>query len=196
MSSKEYLQSIYPQAKFESCGRDAEYEVEIIHMVDVDSKIQLIFTEGCARHAQEVVGEENSDLKHVELYFCLPDYFNLEIQDWPIHWLKRIARVPQKNNTWFGYGDTLPAGSPPENLADNFLANHFILSKPLHLSDQLGNSSSFKFLAVIPLFETEFNYKMRNSHTVLFDKFNKKGVTELIDLYRASVCRKRILGMF
>jgi hypothetical protein len=143
-----------------------------------------------------VSGEENADLKQIELYFCLPDYLNLEVEDWPIHWLQRIARVPQKNNTWFGYGDTLPAGSPPEHLTESFLANHFILSKPIHLSDKLENNGDFKFLAVIPLFETEFSYKMRNSHTVLFDRFKKKGITELVDLYRASVCRKRILGMF
>lgn len=196
MSSSEYLQSIYPKAQFESHNMDAEYGIEIFHMKDETSGTQLIFTEGCARREQEVNGEENLDLKHIELYIHLPDYINIKLVNWPIDWMSRIARVPQKNKTWFGYGDTLPAGNPPENITNDFQANHFILSKPIGLSETLKQTISFKFLAIIPIFQTEFDYKMRNSHTVLFEKMEKKGVTELIDLYRSSTCRKRLLGMF
>jgi hypothetical protein len=145
------------------------------------------------------VNDKNEGLEHIELYFCLPNYWNLENKDWPIHWLNRIAQIPQKNKTWFGLGDTIPAGNPSEALEKTFQANHFIIAKPNHLETPFGGDgwvAPFKMMAVIPIFQTEMDYKLRNSHTILFKKMNKKNVTELIDPYRESSCRKRIMGMF
>ena len=172
------------------------YNFKIYRLKVADHSHDILFTEGMANYAQEV-NEENNDLKHIELYFYLPEYWNLEIEDWPIYWLDRIAQVPQKNNTWFGHGDTIPAGNPPVSLQPNFEANHFILSRPKAL-DELTNFSwkaPTKLLAVIPIFEKELNFKLRNSHSVLFKKFEKNNIDEKIDIYRTSCCRNRFLGL-
>lgn len=195
MSSTNYLKTVYPEATFSLMHTNTEYGFVIYQMLDSKSGTQLLFTEGCNQHQQATVGEENLPLNRIELYFYLPEYVSLEEQKWPAEWLNKIAQVPQKNDTWFGYGDTIPAGNPAMNICPDTEMNHFILSAPIALAEQLNDSTDFAFLAVIPLFEAEFDYKMRNSHTVLFNRFVKKNMSEKVDLYRSSICRKRILGL-
>ncbi|MEX1002228.1 MAG: suppressor of fused domain protein [Crocinitomicaceae bacterium] len=176
-----------------------KFNFTIHHLTFDHSKIQLLITNGL-REREQAVNVENKDLKRIELYFCLPDYFDLHHKSWPIDWLNRIAELPQKNNTWFGHGDTIPAGNPPTILDEKFHANHFILSRPIQLSQFIPMNETgldeCKLLAVIPLFQKELDFKMRNSHTILFKKLEKKGVSELVDTYRENSCRKRFLGLF
>lgn len=182
-------------------------DCEVVHEnVDYNFKIHLLkiapaspmilFTEGMAEYEQ-AVNADNEDLKHIELYFYLPGYWNLATDEWPLHWLNRIAQVPQKNETWFGHGDTIPAGNPPEELQTTFKADHFIIARPKALEYSLKSkwTHNTKLLAVIPLFKKEVDYKLRNSFSVLFKKMEKNNIDEKVDPYRTSCCRKRILGM-
>lgn len=155
---------------------------------------QLIFTEGLANFPQPV-DEVNKSLQKIELYFCLPDYWDIKIKSWPVHWLNRIAQVPQKNKTWFGIGDTLPAGNPPQPVDEKFLAEYFILHEPVLLKEELNNSG-FKWLAVIPIYKKEFEFKTQNSSTALVQKFEQHNITELVDVYRLPVGRKKFMGIF
>lgn len=155
---------------------------------------QLLVTDGLRKTAQEV-NSDNEDLKHIELYFCLPEYWNIENAEWPVYWLNRIAEVPQKFKTWFGHGDTLPAGKPAEEVADNFAANHFMLSRPIHLKEVLTQNESQAFLGIIPLFQKEMDYKLKNSHTLLLNKFESKNINERLDIYRENTCKKKF-GIF
>ena len=176
-----------------------EYDFSIKRITLQNSDRHLVVTDGLSKHEQSV-NEENADLNRIELYFLLPEYIDPTSHQWIIYWLNRIAQVPQKNKTWFGHGDTLPAGNPPQEMCEQLRANYFILSRPMALSNiselKDQTSQSFVPLAVIPIFDKEFSFKMRNSHTVLFKKMEEKNVTEVIDLYRSSVCRKRVLGLF
>lgn len=156
----------------------------------------IIFTSGLS-NKEQAVSEKCIDYKNVELYFCLPDYWKVEDEspehNWPIHWLNRIAEVPQKNNSWFGPGDTLPAGNPPEQLSSMMEENHFILAEPMKMDElkeiQL-NDKIIKFLAIIPIYQKELDYKIRNSAKVLIAKYQYKNYNELIDNYRNIVVRK------
>ena len=183
----------------ETLESNQEYDFSIKHLTLENSNKHLIVTEGLIKHEQQV-NEDNADLKRIELYFMLPEYIEPKTHKWIVYWLNRIAQVPQKNSTWFGHGDTLPAGNPPQQMCEQLKANYFILSRPIALTYTAGfkeiEFKSFVPLAVIPIFVKEFSFKMRNSHTVLFKKMEEKNVTEIIDLYRTSVCRKRVLGLF
>ena len=94
----------------------------------------LLFTSGLSNNTQGVI-DSCLEYKHIELYFCLPDYWKIEDDspdhNWPIHWLNKIAEVPQKNKSWFGPGDTLPAGKPPKQISSMMEENHFILAEPM-----------------------------------------------------------------
>lgn len=171
-----------------------DYGFEICSIKSEQNKFLLVFTRGSSNTPQRV-NEEHQDLAQIELYFCLPEYFNLETEAWPIKWLEKIAAIPQKNSTWLGIGDSIPAGNPPEALSEQFACNHFIIREPKWMSQFLKQPSGIKFLAVFPIFQEELDFKLRNSHTVLFKKLENKEVTEMVDIYRTSVCRKRLFGM-
>ena len=194
---KQKLCSIFPEAEILFRNENEKYDFSIYTVKPTDKNYQLLVTDGLSKRNQEVT-ENHSKFAHIELYFCLPDYWDLERHSWPIYWLNKIAQVPQKNNTWFGPGDTIPAGNPPQPLSEQFTANHFILSEPLLLKDILSGdeweNEAFQFLSIIPIFQPETGFKLRNSSTVLIHRLQNKGVSEMIDIYRTSVCRKRILG--
>lgn len=159
--------------------------------------LKVLHTEGLSGTPQLVPAEAEKH-KQIELMFCLPDYWDLSVQPWPIIWLEKIAQIPSKFNTWLGPGDTIPAGKPPKALAVNIAANHFILSEPDVLKEFLthnGNKQSeISVLSVIPIFQQELDFKLRNSGTALLMRLAEKRVTDEVDIYRKSVCRKRFLG--
>lgn len=188
---------MYPNAVVSPLWKNADYNFEIKVAKLVDYKVQFLFTEGLSNHTQRVK-EGFEPFQHIELYFCLPDYWDLEKDIWPVDWLDRLATLPQKNNTWFGPGDTIPAGNPPQLLTDRFPANHFVLSEPILMAplfeDERFKNIETAFLSIIPICQEELDYKLKNSATVLIRRIMNKGYSEKVDVFRTSVCRKRILG--
>lgn len=176
-----------------------EYQFSIYHCLPENGEFQLLATNGL-RYKEQNVNLENKDYKHIELYMSLPAYWKIEQRSWPIKWLNLIAQIPQKNDTWFGVGDTIPAGDPPQELDEKLTANTFIISKPiLHANDfatTTEGDNSFQMLSVFPIFQSELDYKIKNSHTMLFKKFEKHDINEQLDLFRTSVYKKRFFGMF
>lgn len=160
---------------------------------------QLVFTCGLSNFKQEPI-EKYDSIKYVELYFCLPEYWIIDKNHWSVEYIEKIAQIPQKNNTWFGPGDTIPTANTPVPLSEELKQSYFILSEPMLLEDKLKSinlaDKTIHFFAIIPIFKTEFEYKMRNSAKVLIAKMQYKQMNEMIDEYRKPVARKRILGLF
>lgn len=195
--STSYISEIISLASESVVFENTEYDFKLIMCTPVSGNYHLLVTDGLRNHTQEV-NEENKAYAQLELYMCLPDYWNIENKDWPIHWLNRIAQVPQKNDTWFGLGDTLPAGNPPSEVDEQFKANHFILFEPEHVTEfhPAKLNQSFNFLAVVPLFQKEIDFKLKNSHSMLRKKFVSANLNERIDIYRDNVCKRKFFGRF
>lgn len=191
------LSNIFPDAPVRVLKENPEYGFNIIEVTLDYPKTKLIMTQGLSDYTQNVP-DDSKEFARCELVFCLPEYHNLERDAWPIEWLNRIAMVPKKSNSWFGPGDTLPAGNPPQELADNFKANHFILSEPIILESVLEKHpdqfENFKLFSVIPIFQPEFDFKMRNNGRTFLIRYRRKGKDDMVDVFRTSTCRKRILG--
>jgi len=193
----ELVQTIAPDCKIETKLENNEYGFKIQLATSASWKFKLLFTNGLSKNEQKTDAKFDA-FKQIELYFCLPDYWDLETDHWPVYWLNRVAEVPQKNDTWFGPGDTIPAGNPPILLTDRFPANHFMLVEPIKL-DYLLKSTIFSenkiaFLGIIPISQLEVEYKIRNSGKVLLNKILKANYTEQVDIFREVVCRKRFLN--
>lgn len=175
------------------------YDFEIHLIKPVSKDCQLLVTKGLTNYVQPVK-EKFEQFEHIELYMCLPEYWDLSKTNWPIEWMNKIAEIPQKNKTWFGPGDTIPTGNPPQPVDEKLKTDYFILSEPILLSGELSPEklilSSFTMLAVVPIFKKEFDFKMQFSATKLFERFATKNVTELIDIYREPVGRKKFMGLF
>lgn len=198
---KEKLIELFDLAKTRDISINENFDFKIHLAIPENSDYQILYTSGLSKHAQNV-DDKFQDFRHIELYMCLPDYWNLDKNDWPINWLNRIAESPIKNNTWFGPGDTISTRGEkiitkmgidnPNSTVNTF--QYFILSEPIYV-DELNINEDYKFLSVFPIHDLEFEYKMRNSSIVLLKKLQQKGHSEKIDIYRKSVCRKRVLGL-
>lgn len=194
----ERLQSIFKCPDVIEMHHNEAYHFTIKSLKPKDSNYQILYTDGLSIRLQPV-DDKNWKFQHIELYFLLPDYWDLFKESWPVYWLDRIAQVPQKNNTWFGPGDTLPAGNPPEKINEIFECSYFILSEPLLLEELNTNSfedSSFRMMAVIPIFSKEFEFKSQNSGKALLKILQEKQIFEMVDIYRKPVARRKFMGMF
>jgi hypothetical protein len=139
------------------------------------------------------------DCRYAELLICLPPDWNLEQEDfkdeanyWPIRWLKMLARLPHQYSTWLFTGHTVPNGDPPRPFADNTeLCCALLLTPMLFDLDFLIlelDDRQVHFLALVPLYREEMEYKMRQGVSALLDRCADAGVTELLDLTRVNVC--------
>jgi len=167
-----------------------------------ENPYHLIFTSGLSDKKQ-TVSEKYPEFETIELYFCLPKYWKVDHKSseysWPIEWLNKIAQVPQKNNTWFGPGDTIPTGNPAKPISTKMIQNHFILAEPIKLETELKEveigSKSIRFLSVIPIYEQEMAFKTRNSATILMSKFQYSNYNEEIDEYRPTTVKFKKFNM-
>ena len=193
------LQEIAPNCIIDTMQENFNYGFSIKVAKDPSWNYYIVFTDGLSNTEQDVPPKYEA-FKKLELYFCLPDYWELNNDTWPIDWLEKLAEIPQKNNTWFGPGDTIPAGNPPKALSDRFPANNFMLVEPLKVKDVVEDpifkTAGIQFMGIIPISQEELDYKIRNSATVLMARLVKNNYTELVDLFRQAVCRKRFLNFF
>ena len=158
----------------------------------------VLFTSGLSKVNQEVIAGSEA-YTNIELFFCLPEYWSLENSPWPLDYLKRLGDYVVAKKSWLGNGHTMPTGNPPESLEEHFKAKAFILMRPDYLKHFFGDDfiskNGFVPLAVVPIFPQELAVKIRTSHTLIFEKFEAKGVDERIDTYRKSALRKKFFGI-
>ena len=186
-----------PELKILKQNKNFGYDIYLLK--PKNKPYQLVLTVGLSNKNQKPI-EKYANLKHIELYFCLPEYWQIDDTHWSVDYINKIAQIPQKNNTWFGPGDTIPTAKPPVEISEKLKQSYFILSEPMLLEKELKTiqleNKTIYFFAIIPIFKLEFEYKMRNSAKVLIAKMQYKKTNELVDEYRNSVARKRILGLF
>jgi len=204
MELRNKLKSIVNVESIIELGRNNEYGFSINWIkATKENPNHIIFTSGLS-DTKQLCSEKYPEFEHIELYFSLPEYWKVEDTSadyqWPIEYLNRVAQVPQKNNTWFGPGDTIPAGNPPTELSSKVKANHFIIAEPLKLEANLKtvelHSKTVRFLALIPIFEAELAFKQNHSAKKLINRFQLKEITEEIDEYRVSVIKKKRFSIF
>lgn len=138
-----------------------------------------------------------------ELHITLPanwevsqEAFNDEANYWPLRLLKSLARLPFVYRTWLGYGHTVPNGDPAEPYdASTGLCGALVFpsaSVPEGFRTLRSRSGEEIFLyAVVPIHRDEMDYKLRRGVDALVDRFEAKGVSDLVDPGRDSVCRGR-----
>ena len=108
---------------------------------------------------------------------------------WPIRWLKILARLPGEQNTWLGYGHTVPNGEP---FADNTKLCCALLTMPYRFGGEaavcrLPDGDEVNFYQMVPIYEDEASYKIQNGAEaleMLFGDFDR-----VIDVDRPSVCK-------
>ena len=178
----------------------AEGEIPLLRIL-VDSKppVTLLMTNGLSDFTM-TVPELEIGREHNEIYFCVPSYWDLNAKEnpnmnWVYYWIQRMAKHVKDKNSWFGPGHTMACGNPFQNVSAINGCNHFILNNPMLLQEELTpltvEGKTIYFLAIIPMFEDEMDYKQGKGTQKLLKKLQSNGVTEKIDDFRCTVLRSK-----
>jgi hypothetical protein len=124
---------------------------------------------------------------------CLPPDWKLDdLKDekwyWPLRWLKILARLPGEENTWLGWGHTIPNGCP---LAENTRLSAIMLIYPGAFGEEsfeceLPSGEEVNFYQMLPLYDEEIEYKLKHNAEALLDLMDAE-VLEYVKLDRKIV---------
>lgn len=149
------------------------------------------------------VPEGAEEYRYAELLVALPPDWIIEGDEadeerwyWPMRLLKSVARLPHLYETWIGVGHTIPNADPVEPYAAE-TGQCCAIVTPLALFDeslescQVSPEKTVHLYALTPIYEDEMRFKLEHGYEKLFDKFEERKQTELIDPKRRSVLAKR-----
>ena len=194
------LQSRFPNAQITSVEKQTTTDIDLLLIsTEKRSPIQLLVSNGLSSYEQPVP-DKYATLKHIEIYFCLPSYWELEDREnprmnWVQPWIQKLAKHLIDKQTWYGVGHTFPNGNPVEAISPSMQQKYFLLNSPTYLSEELKplqvGDKIVEFLAIVPIFEDELDYKMGKGTYKLQKKFLDKNITELLDDYRMSTLKNK-----
>ncbi len=168
--------------------------------IDARTKVKVLMTDGLSDYKMPVP-EKEIGREYNELYFCLPSYWDVEDtnnprMNWVFPWIQRLVAYVRTNETWFGHGHTMPCGKEKQPLSETMKQNYFMLCHPLLLEEELSpmeiDGKTIHFLAIIPIFENEFTYKMGKGTKKFLERFIRSGNTENLDDFRVPSKLSRI----
>lgn len=154
------------------------------------------------------VPEGAEEYRYSELMICLPptwkisdEAFKDERNYWPVRALKTLARFPHEHRTWLYLGHTLANGDPVKTYSEDVKFKGMLLSLP-DIEDKqvffnlfISSEKVVHFYTLIPLFQEEMDYQLKNGMEALFAKLNKAGTNDVVNLKRKNACKK-VLGLF
>ncbi|MBI5153809.1 suppressor of fused domain protein [Candidatus Poribacteria bacterium] len=181
--------------------------VDVYHVGPTDRRpYHTLITAGMSAHAMRAPGGA-PHYSHAELICCLPktwpvsrESFTLRINSWPVEAMRAIARLPHEERTWLWWGHTLPNGQPPESYdRSTRMCCAFFLSPMLVPGEfcelEVEKGKTIHFFGFVPIYREEMNYKMRHGAEKLVSRFERFGVSELLDIDRSNTNRG-LLGIF
>ncbi|MCI5054689.1 MAG: suppressor of fused domain protein [Flavobacteriales bacterium] len=174
-----------------------------IHVVlpTPERNFYTLVTSGMSDRAMNIPSKELKGWEYAELMLCLPPEWNIkqemleeEENYWPIRMLKFMARFPHEYNTWLSFGHTIPNGNPPDPFNDDVDYTCALVNFPAMVNDvekffelKINDEKTIKFFGLMPIFESEMNFKLEKGTDALNELFDQHFVTELIDKKRKSV---------
>ena len=177
-----------------------EGEIPLLMLdLELQSPVNVLVTNGL-RDYRMPVSEKWKERESTELFFCLPSYWDWEEMNnprtnWVFPWIQRLAKFVQEKETWFGPGHTMPCGAEMNSLSETMLQNHFFLMDPVLLENELAplkvGDKQVYFLAIVPIFSDELDYKHSKGTIKLMQKLIQKGVTEKLDDFRATSLKSK-----
>ena len=167
-----------------------------------------LVTSGMGAHRMNVPEElAEHKLERAELLICLPGDWELSSDDetwyWPLRWLKILARLPLEQDTWLGWGHSVPTGEP---VAENAPFTCMLLMQPLLSLEEddddekegeahvcrLNDGEEVNFYQVIPLREEEMSYKLQRDTDALLERFQDMFDVEdvaVVNIHRPSAVK-------
>ena len=147
-----------------------------------------------------------SQWQHAELCLLLPPAWPLDFLSgektqhaWPVSGLASVARLPFLQDSWLGFGHSIPNGQPPAPLGPGTALSAWLLIPPVSLPEkftglQTKRQPFVNFWALVPLHEDEMAFKLKKGTDKLLALFGRKGIQDILDPGRPSVLVKRSTG--
>ncbi|MDR1625374.1 MAG: suppressor of fused domain protein [Spirochaetia bacterium] len=159
----------------------------------------VLVTMGMGAHRMNVPEDlKEYRLGRAELLVCLPPDWRLDeeaMKDenwyWPLRWLKIMARLPGEQDTWLGWGHTVPNDGP---FAENTRFTAMMLVGPgafgeKSLKCEMPDGSFVNFYQMVPLYEEEVQFKLKTNAELLLKLFDNKSM-ECVDIHRQNACKR------
>jgi hypothetical protein len=145
-------------------------------------------------------------LEYAELMLCLPSGWKMKEhevmshetwnRDWPVIWLRQLARFPHQYKTWLFWGHSVPNGDPAVPFSPETKLCGWVLLEPRLVSDRFKVMASDDgrktlFHAAVPVYKEEMDLKLSEGAERLQDLFVEHGITELVDFKRINAALKQ-----
>lgn len=165
--------------------------------LDIPGQIRVLVTNGLNSYEMPVP-EKMKGREFNELYFCIPSYWEMNEptnpkMNWVFIWIQKMAKFVLEKNTWFGHGHTIPNGPDKLPLSPTMNQTALLLMDPILLEEELApiliDGKTVHFLAIMPIFSDELDYKQARGTFKFLQKLNLKGVNEKLDDFRTSILK-------
>jgi hypothetical protein len=189
----------FGEAKVSSVSFEGIDDNFLLIDLNADKRVRVLVTCGLSDYIMPVP-EKLKSRDRAELFFCLPTYWDLEDRNnsnlnWVFQWLDKIKNYSISKETWIGSGHTFSAAKEGTAISETMKQDHFILLDPILLADELTpiemEGITVHFLAVVPIFSDEWDYKQGKGTVKLMRKLVSKGVTEKLDDFRTTVLKSK-----
>ncbi len=150
-----------------------------------------------AHHMKMPTALKGRQLDRAEILICLPPEWNIQSEEeqfhWPVRLLKVLARLPQQEDSWLGWGHTVSNEMP---FAENTKLCGSVLLAPGPFAEdaqrcQLNNGDYVNFYQVIPLYQEEMDFKINYGIQDLL-QWMTDDILSVVDICRNNVCDFRL----
>lgn len=183
----------YDHVFHEIVSPDIHVDICVLNPVP-ERNYYVLITTGMGAHRMNVPAElKDRKLDRAEMIICLPPDWDLhnpnEGSYWPLRWLKILARLPGEQDTWLGWGHTVPNGEP---FAENTRLSGVMLLNPGAFPPEasvcrLSDGDEINFYQIIPLFDEEMEFKIKNGADALLERMDRE-MLEYVNIRRPNVC--------
>lgn len=182
-----------------------DYGEGYISLLQIDIQTQhslrVLMTNGISDYQMPIPEHLTSvkDRVFTEIFFCIPSYWELSDKDnpnrnWPIKVLQKLAKNLLGNKTWYGPGHTIANGNPTQPISDLMQQEYFLLTDPIHLENHLApltiGDKTIHFLAVIPLFNKEYDQLVYKAYPKWIRKYRNRNGNEILDDFKTESSSK------
>jgi hypothetical protein len=201
MEIREGLEKRFGAHRVQKRNNPLHPEQELLFVfLELQTPVTLVMTCGLSGYEMPVSGKWEGR-EYNEIFFCLPAYWDFEDHSnpnsgWIFDWIFRLESFVREKQTWFGPGHTIAAGNPPVSISPLMKQDHFIFLDPMFTADALQpietGSKKIHFLAIVPIFGDEMDYKVGKGTYKLIKKLTRYKIDERLDDYRPTVLKTRM----
>ncbi len=183
---------------------DVHIDILVIAPTKEQNYYKLI-TEGVGAYKMNVPSQfKEYELERNELVMFLPPEWNMDFKDEKYNWvlgnIKTIARLPIEEKSWIGFGHTFAHSPTGDQTFSN--TTKFVATLLINATDYSNNGLDFHFkekgkinlCQLIPLYKEEYLYYQNNGIKKLFDIFDNKGLSLIVNNERPNCCEQNIIN--